>query len=135
MFEGKLHENLERDIKHIESEVSRIKENQVEGLDKRDVVKESFRSIPEEIHYSESNETSNANHFNSSGLLPDYVEESGTDEDTKLIIEKLLDMVFHKGIFRTLKASKKYPSFIQDAFHDALVDKLIPELEKRGVLK
>ncbi len=66
--------------------------------------------------------------------LPDYMEEEDVDEQTERIIESLLQVVVDGGIMKALRDSRKYPPFVQDAFHDALADKLIPELEKRGKL-
>ena len=46
-----------------------------------------------------------------------------------------MDMVFEKGLEVALKEAGKQTPFIEDAFHDALVDKLLPELKKRGIVK
>ncbi|MEX1013752.1 MAG: hypothetical protein WDZ80_01160 [Candidatus Paceibacterota bacterium] len=132
MFEGKIHENLERDINHIEGHIKKNVENKQESnIDKKQVIKQSFNTIP---NYQPSNQQTVPQEITKEEktFLPDYIEEGDVDENTKLIIEKLLDMVFHKGVFKVLKIAKKYPPFIQDAFHDALADKLIPELERRG---
>ncbi len=68
-------------------------------------------------------------------LLPDYLEEKDITPDVASALEKLLDRALRKGIVASLRESKKYSPFIQDVFHDALADKLLPELEKRGILK
>lgn len=66
--------------------------------------------------------------------LPDYMEGQNVDEQTEGLVEALLQIAVDKGILRAFRDSKKYPPFIQDAFHDALADKLVPEMERRGIL-
>ena len=68
-----------------------------------------------------------------SSVLPKYLETS-PEPQVELEVEKLIDMVFHDGIERALKESKRHAPFVQDAFHDSLVDRLLPELKKRGVI-
>ena len=41
----------------------------------------------------------------------------------------------HKGIEKAAAEAKKSNPYVLDAFHDALVEKLYPELQRRGVLK
>ena len=47
----------------------------------------------------------------------------------------LLDLAFHHGIEKANSEAKKSSPFIVDAFHDALVTKLYPELQKRGIVE
>lgn len=64
--------------------------------------------------------------------LPDYMQAEPAD--VKLKVEKLLDLAWHKGIQRAAKEAAISGSLVLDAFHDALIDKLYPELKKRGLL-
>ncbi len=56
--------------------------------------------------------------------------------ETKLEVEYLVDMAFHKGIMEAAKQARasKNP-FVEDAFHDALSGKLYDEMERRGMLR
>jgi len=69
----------------------------------------------------------------SSGLLPQYAQSAPAE--TRLEVEYLLDVAFHHGIAKANTEAMKSSPFVIDAFHDALVGKLYPELQKRGILK
>ncbi len=105
-----------------EDDVSRLggaiekAEKSGEKLEKKELVKTSLKAIAE------------------SELLPEYMESKEVAAEAASAIETLLKLVLRKGIVAGLKESKKYSPFIQDAFHDVLADKLIPELEKRNLL-
>ncbi len=64
--------------------------------------------------------------------LPGYAQSEPAD--VKLKIEKLLDLAWHKGIRNAAKEASLAGPLVLDAFHDAVVDKLYPELKKRGLL-
>lgn len=66
-------------------------------------------------------------------LLPDYVDK-GNAGDAVLEIERLVDMALHHDIRRALAIARRRNPFVEDAFHDALVDKILPELKKRGII-
>ncbi len=70
---------------------------------------------------------------NPASPLPDYAQSEPAD--VKLKIEKLLDMAWHKGIRNAAKEAALAGPLVLDAFHDALIDKLYPELQKRGLLR
>jgi len=64
--------------------------------------------------------------------LPAYAADiSDADRAT---VEKLIDITFQKGLEVGIDAARKQPSFIIDLYHDALADKLVMELEERGLL-
>lgn len=64
--------------------------------------------------------------------LPGYLS-SDSGEAAKTVAN-LVGLVFSEGLDKAIEASRKHDPFIEDAFHDALVEKLVPELKKRGVL-
>ncbi len=69
-------------------------------------------------------------------FLPSYMSgEEGSDEQTKTIVENLISVALNFDVEKALAESRRYPPFIEDALHDALTDKLIPELKKRGIIK
>ncbi|MEI6479220.1 MAG: hypothetical protein WCO21_00085 [bacterium] len=71
----------------------------------------------------------------SGSTLPNYLFNSEISEEIKREVSKLIESVLSENIETAIKESKKHSPFVQDAFHDALVDKLMPELIKRGVFK
>ena len=50
-------------------------------------------------------------------------------------VEELVAQAFDKGLEDAIRAAKRCDPFIEDAFHDALTEQLIPELKRRGILK
>jgi len=44
-------------------------------------------------------------------------------------------MAFHEGLEKAVREAKNHPPFIEDAFHDALVDRLLPILQKTDTFK
>ena len=130
-------EKLEQDLQRVGAKVEQIKEGlESEKFEKKEVVKQSVRKLADEDIQKETEKISSAkvSEDEKERYFPDYVEEKDVDEQTKQIIEALLQLTVDKGILTALRQSKKYSPFIQDVFHDALADKLIPELEKRGIL-
>jgi hypothetical protein len=65
---------------------------------------------------------------------PTYFSEEEISPDVQKRVETLINVAMERGIPIALKLSKKQDVFIQDALHDALIDKLLPELRKRGHL-
>ncbi len=98
------------------------------GVSDREIIKHSLQTIVPQTAQPEPAANPNSNIIQNP--LPDYAQ-SATAE-TKLEIEYLLDMAFHKGIATAMKEAGKSNPFVFDAFHDALTGKLHDELKKRG---
>ncbi len=64
--------------------------------------------------------------------LPAYVENA--PEDVRFRIEKLIDIAWHKGIWRAVQEAKNSDHLTLDALHDALSDKIYAEFKQRGLL-
>lgn len=133
-------ENLEKSLSHLGERVSKRFENpESKNLPEREIVKESIRDFASDVH--DERETKAAIEENvgspsvTNSVLPSYLNNSSAPQDAKLEVERLVNIVFRDGLEEAIRASKKTPAFIEDAFHDALVDKLLPELKKRGMLK
>ncbi len=56
------------------------------------------------------------------------------DEESRAIVESLVESVFTNGLDKTLKSLEVQEPFIIDAFHDVLTDKIHDELKKRGAI-
>src|SRR3989344_7133277 len=129
--------------KEIESTASR---STMDGAPHEEIVKESLKSLAERIPEmrdapapaSAAPQASKAASEKDDGdALPAYLNdaEGAEGEEAKKAVGTLVHMVFTEGLDHAVRASKKYPPFLEDAFHDALVDRLVPGLKKRGVLK
>ena len=122
------HDILEADIKRLAAEVQKHQENsETRHLGGRELIKKSVQSLaPPPSPPSVSQQTSNS-------PLPAYAENASAEG--KLEIEYLLDMALHHGIEKANAQAQKSSPFVMDAFHDALVTKLYPELQKREIVK
>ncbi|OGY96524.1 MAG: hypothetical protein A2122_01275 [Candidatus Liptonbacteria bacterium GWB1_49_6] len=125
------HHILEEDIQRLASEIRSGRERpESRNMSERELIKQSLGRLVPNIPASQPSDSPKAS---STGPLPAYAK--GASADTKLEIEHLLDIAFHKGIEHANAEAKKSTPFVVDAFHDALVGKIYPELEKRGLLK
>ena len=130
-------ENLEQNIVKLNPEI-KVQMESVESKDlsQKEIVKRSIKAtadqiIPEPKTQSQIQDTSSDN--DKSDLLPDYLDKN-TDLNIKEEVNNLIETFFNEGFESAIKKSKKVDAFIEDAFHDALAEKLIPELNKRGLL-
>lgn len=126
---------LEEDIERLSVEVQNYRDKpEMKNASEKELLKEAIRAFPK---IENTNNTSQANvaqqQSSTSSFLPDYAEDAPIE--SKLEIEYLIDCVFKDGLQKALKEANKSPFFVQDAFHDALVKKLYPELKKRGIVK
>ncbi|KKU94103.1 MAG: hypothetical protein UY26_C0003G0253 [Candidatus Jorgensenbacteria bacterium GW2011_GWA1_48_13] len=132
-FDENLEKSLSRLGKQIETE-SRVPE--AKELHEKELVKLSLKSIAEESKSERSTEEESAPPVREpkATLLPSYLQNDGVPENVKTEIEGLINLVFAEGLEKALVEAERHGPFVEDAFHDALVDKLLPELKKRGIL-
>jgi hypothetical protein len=129
--EKSIDEFLEEDMKKLAEEIKAIKiKAEKNHLDEMEVIKKSlaaFTPIPQTTSQAQSQTQDLTN------PLPQYT--NSFPPETKLEIEYLLDLAFHKGIGKALEEAlkSKNPAII-DTFHDALVGKIYPELKKRNLI-
>jgi len=132
------HEDLEKSLKRLGQQIETERQlPEAKALPERELVKRSIKFFSSSVNPKDNGGTSpeNVTSANESKLLPKYLQGEGIDSRVKLEVENLVDLVFHKGLEKALKEANKHSPFIEDAFHDALVDKLLPELKKKGILK
>ena len=130
------HENIEHDFARLTAEIQAQKNKEhAPVLEEREIVKRSLEAVsatvvapPEGAVSTKVSPTQEQSH------LPAYVA-AADDSRIQQEIERLVTMVFQEGLENGLRESKKHPPFVQDAFHAALVDKLLPELQKRGIIQ
>ena len=125
------HHILEEAIQRLASEIRSERERpESRNMGERELLKQSLgRLLPQTL----PSKPGDSSVVSPAGPLPAYAR--GASSETKLEIEYLLDVAFHKGIEHANAEAKKSTPFVIDAFHDALVGKIYPELEKRGLLK
>lgn len=101
------------------------------------IVKESIKSIAEKVPEIVPLASSQKTTITSNTSLPAYLENDTDPNDVavKEFVENLVNRVFTDGLEQTIAVAKKQPPFVEDAFHDALVEKIVPELRRRGVLR
>lgn len=127
------HEGLEQSLVKLGQEVEKqIESGEVKDLSEREIVKKSIQTIASQIA---SVVPQAATEEDKKSVLPQYFQESKGEEVAKKEIEGLIKLAFTKNLEAAVAAAKKRAPFVEDAFHDALVDKLLPELKKRGILK
>lgn len=132
-------ENLEKGLAKIGHRVhENLNNHEARARPEREIIKESILSLAQEISEaptSPNTQTSSSDDSEEFSYLPSYfIDEDSVGDDAKKAVEHLVDVALHGDIEKAIKMSKKYPPFVEDAFHDALVDKLVPELKKRGIL-
>lgn len=139
-------ESLEHELKTLGAEV-REKQGTVEAapVPERTLVRESLRSLAERVEVPSSAEAAPAVGAStpqqttvpapSDSPLPSYLDSPTADPAVKSAVEDLIRVTFTNGLMRGLREARRASPFVEDAFHDALVDKLIPEMKKRGLMK
>ncbi|MDI6717791.1 MAG: hypothetical protein QMD86_01960 [Patescibacteria group bacterium] len=125
---------LEKDIERLAHEVRELSAESNETPSKK-IVKQALAPIIKNIPSVPQTDDDNKkiSDKTESKILPDYMKDSSPE--MKLKVEKLLDMVFHKGIEKAVAEARDEEPFFLDAFHDALADKLYEELKKRNIIK
>jgi hypothetical protein len=126
-------ENLEKGLAKIGHRVAEnIERGELRTLPEREAIKRSIQSIAEMI--PPVSPTPHNPPQSSSPHLPAYMNDDGVTDDMRHAVERLVAIALGDDLEKAVKESKKYPAFIEDAFHDALVDKLVPELREKGIL-
>jgi len=117
---------------HSQIEVERAKPENTE-IQERDLIKKSIVGVVQSVKATQPVEEKKEEKPVELHVIPEYANDE--PEAIRKEIETLVELAANNGLERAIQSSLKHSAFIQDAFHDALVDKLIPELRKRGILK
>jgi hypothetical protein len=137
------HESLEKDLSRLTAEIqTRRNESGGEPLAEHELVKQSLGTFRENVPVSaeqsvpapQSTTGSSASSDDARASFPSYFTDGAVPQAIQVEVEKLIDLVFHDSLERAVREAQKHPPFVEDAFHDALVDVLVPELKKRGAL-
>ena len=129
-------EKLEAGLVKIGEEVKKqIEKPEAKILPEREVLKQSIQSLAAQIPNASVAAEAAKNESDKRTVLPDYLQSGGADKAAVAEVERLVGVTFSEGLFSALAEARKRPPFVEDAFHDALTDKLLPELQKRGILR
>ena len=132
------HENLEKSLEKLGQQIETERRHpDAQTLPEREIVKKSIKFFSKTATPKEDDSKSppGVSSAHEETVLPTYLQGEGVESKIKFEVESLVDLVFHKGLEKALMEASKHSPFIEDAFHDALVDKLLPELKKKGVIK
>ena len=126
---------LEADIERLSAEIKSHREYpEMQGASSQEILKKSIQSMGP-LTSSPRSDSGQAGQATDvfQNPLPDYA--ANAPAETKLEIEHLLEKAFREGIVKANAEASKSNAFVLDAFHDALVGKLYPELKRRGILE
>ncbi|MBI4159964.1 hypothetical protein HY504_02260 [Candidatus Wolfebacteria bacterium] len=128
------HTTLEQDIKRLSEQIAETRRSpEHRALSDKELVRRVIAPTIEESAGATAAASGAAPQRNDDQILPEYLATA--PDDMRLRVEKLIDLVFHKGIEAAVaEARKTNDPFIVDALHDALTDTLYTELVARKLL-
>jgi hypothetical protein len=106
----------------------------------REVVKEAVQSLRDDASASDDNSgapptsdnTPSEDSVSTADMLPDYL--TGDHDAATHEVEQLLEVALRDDVEKALVLARDKTPFVEDAFHDALVDKVLPLLKEKGVV-
>ncbi len=126
------HEEIEKDLQKLITGVKEFQEK-IKSLEKKEtpptekeMVKEALKVFQPPVEKPPAPPPPKKEEY-----LPHYLKD---DEEVKKEVNRLVDLAFKEGIEKAVKEAKSYSPFIEDAFHDALVEKILPILKERGII-
>lgn len=140
-------ESLDAHLDRLQTHINTEREKPSSELaSPREIVKQSIQMYAEQLAPLQNISVANAGQgglvsqatpaYGASGsTLPNYFFDSDIADGIKREVTKLVEAALSDNLETAIKESRKHSAFVQDAFHDALVDKLMPELVKKGVFK
>ena len=129
-------EVFEKHLHDIETEIERQRETSgAETVPERELIKQAVRSVAQKHRDKRDDKDKEGENPETSGVLPSYMDGKGANKGAQGEVEHLIGLVFQKGLLEASQEAGKHSAFVEDAFHDALVDKILPELKRRGIVK
>ena len=128
---------------HVEKSLDRLG-RQIEGklevpearpLPEREVVKQSVQEFAKTVPAPQKQDDGKTEEKEEKEIFPEYFNTAEVGKEVERAVKTLVATALQDDLEKAIQNSKQYPPFVEDAFHDALVDKLLPELKKRGILK
>lgn len=126
---------FEKNIQHAGERVQTYKESpSFREAPEREVVKKSFQPQATPPPSSGASQVAQDQDVqDSSSFLPDYFL-GGDSDGMREAVTRLAEIALHGDLEKSLKDARKLSPYLEDAFHDALVDKLVPEMRRRGMI-
>ncbi len=133
-------EGFEKNIQHAGERVRAYRESpNFREAPEREVVKKSFQlegsfpfsGVPQSSSVSDS--ARDGGDEEQASFLPDYFLGGDSDGMREAVL-RLAETALHGDLEKSLKDARKLSPYLEDAFHDALVDKLVPEMRRRGLI-
>ena len=103
-------------------------------LNESELVRRSLRSYAERASAASPAAPEESLPTTHSSPLPSYLDSGTADPAVVAEVESLITLAFTHGLRRAFGAARRPSPFIEDAFHDALAEKLLPELKRRGLI-
>lgn len=129
---------FEANLKRVQTEIAESKRDSTpEQVNERELVRQSLEKISSSVPVASTEPSSQSNGSTASSepsALPSYLSDAAADPHAVEEVQRLVRMVYQDKIEKAISEAKRHPAFVLDALHDALVDKLIPEMKKRGML-
>ncbi len=126
--EGAVHSAIEADIARLSTEIKERSAREF-GAPPKEALKQALYPA---IYQAAPATSAPTNQEPSSPYLPEYVNQA--PQEARLQVERLVDLAFHKGVSEAAAQARLMGSFVTDAFHDALVEKLYDEMQARNLL-
>ncbi|MBI5732803.1 hypothetical protein HY967_02475 [Candidatus Jorgensenbacteria bacterium] len=135
MKQVNFNEQLEHDLERLSVEIKDQRTDQNgEALAEREVLKRSIQSLSEKLPVNAPVVSVEPQKSDENGSLPSYLALDKNHPEVKREVEGLVGIVFQEGLDKAINTARTRSPFVEDAFHDALVDRLLPELKKRGII-
>ncbi len=129
------HEGLEQGLERLTANIQSTKEKpEARDWSEREIVKQSVRSLASGVQTPAPSQPVGKDEQKKQSFLPGYLDGDSAAPQVKSEVERLINLALHENLEKALKESKRHPAFVQDAFHDALADKLLPELKRRKMI-
>lgn len=122
----------EADLERLAREVKEVqKQPAYEQATPQEVIKESLKAFGAGSAPATDDDT--AKPQEDEALLPEYMktEERVVTEELAALVQLSINDGFEAGI----KEARKHGGFMVDAVHDALVERVYPELKRMGILE
>ncbi|HEY4523692.1 MAG TPA: hypothetical protein VJK04_02355 [Candidatus Paceibacterota bacterium] len=122
---------LESDIERLSQEVKEVKKQpEFQHAPPKEIIKQSLRSLSGSSAQLPSN---NGAQNDDVALFPNYMQSAQAADRAEL--QQLIQMSLRDGFEAGIREARKHGAFMVDAIHDALSEKVYPELKRRGVLE
>ena len=122
----------QKDIERIGAEVERLKKtSEFMNAKPSEVIKESIKQAYPQATNTPVNVGQPTTDHDEDNLLPNYMKNDSEEDRDE--VEALLHIAFTHGIEASIVAARRRRARILDDLHDALVDKVMPQLEKQDL--